>query len=152
MTPPSSTDPENLPPGQCSLSSGVEVKGSVTFQKALLIDGKVEGEISSDGVLTIGENADIRGEIKTKSVMVYGKVHGNITADRCELRSSCTLEGDVKAARFVIEEGATFIGSSQNNLVNAAKPSERARASDGSGSPPSQHGNLSAQEQSTLWR
>ena len=60
--------------GKDILSSDVEIKGSIKFQKELLIDGKVEGEINSDGVLTIGENADIRGEIKTKSITVYGKV------------------------------------------------------------------------------
>ncbi|HJY19558.1 MAG TPA: polymer-forming cytoskeletal protein, partial [Chthoniobacterales bacterium] len=49
--------------GKDVLSSDVEIKGSIKFQKELLIDGKVEGEIHSDGVLTIGENADIRGEI-----------------------------------------------------------------------------------------
>jgi cytoskeletal protein CcmA (bactofilin family) len=100
--------------GKDVLSSDVEIKGSIKFQKELLIDGKVEGEINSDGVLTIGENADIRGEIKTKSITVFGKVHGNITvAERCELKSKCTLQGDLKAARLVIEEGATFIGKSE---------------------------------------
>jgi cytoskeletal protein CcmA (bactofilin family) len=100
--------------GKDVLSSDVEIKGSIKFQKELLIDGKVEGEINSDGVLTIGENADIRGEIKTKSITVYGKVQGNITVgERCELKSRCTLQGDLKAARLVIEEGATFIGKSE---------------------------------------
>ena len=100
--------------GKDILSSDVEIKGSIKFQKELLIDGKVEGEINSDGILTIGENADIRGEIKTKSITVYGKVHGNITvAERCELKSKCTLQGDLKAARLIIEEGATFIGKSE---------------------------------------
>src|SRR6201987_1512973 len=95
--------------GKDILSSDVEIKGSIKFQKELLIDGKVEGEINSDGVLTIGENADIRGEIKTKSITVFGKVHGNITvAERCELKSKSVLHGDLKAARLVIEEGATF--------------------------------------------
>src|ERR1700716_4518807 len=100
--------------GKDILSSDVEIKGSIKFQKELLIDGKVEGEINSDGVLTIGENADIRGEVKTKSITVYGKVHGNITvAERCELKSKCVLQGDLKAARLIIEEGATFIGKSE---------------------------------------
>ena len=79
------------------LSSDVEIKGSIKFQKELLIDGKVEGEINSEGVLTIGENADIRGEIKTKSITVFGKVQGNISvSERCELKSKCTLQGDLK--------------------------------------------------------
>jgi cytoskeletal protein CcmA (bactofilin family) len=100
--------------GKDVLSSDVEIKGSIKFQKELLIDGKVEGEINSDGVLTIGENADIRGEIKTKSITVYGKVQGNITVgERCELKSKSILQGDLKAARLVIEEGATFVGKSE---------------------------------------
>src|SRR5205809_7047513 len=100
--------------GKDILSSDVEIKGSIKFQKELLMDEKVEGEINSDGVLTIGENADIRGEMKPKSITVYGKVQGNITVgERCELKSRCTLQGDLKAARLVIEEGATFIGKSE---------------------------------------
>jgi cytoskeletal protein CcmA (bactofilin family) len=113
--------------GKDILSSDVEIKGSIKFQKELLIDGKVEGEINSEGVLTIGENADIRGEIKTKSIIVFGKVQGNITVnERCELKSKCTLQGDLKAARLVIEEGATFIGKSEvtsGMSVTAAKTS-----------------------------
>src|SRR5947199_8498580 len=85
--------------GKDILSSDVEIKGSIKFQKELLIDGKVEGEINSDGVLTMGENADIRGESKSKSITVYVKVHGNImSAKRAELKWQCTLQGDLKAA------------------------------------------------------
>lgn len=96
------------------LSKDVEIKGSIKFQNELIIDGKIEGEITSTGVLTVGENAEIRGEIKTKSVSVYGKVHGNITVDeRCELKTNAVLMGDLKAARLTIEEGATFVGKSE---------------------------------------
>src|SRR2546427_9500964 len=112
--------------GKDILSSDVEIKGSIKFQKDLLIDGKVEGEINSDGVLTIGENADIHGEIKTKSITVYGKVQGNITVgERCELKSRCTLQGDLKAARLVIEEGATFIGKSEVSSGMSVKAASR---------------------------
>ena len=128
MTPLSSADLENSSlAGKCTLSSGVKIKGSITFQKELVIDGTVQGKINSNGVLTIGENGDVRGEIKAKSVTVYGKVHGTITAERCELKSKCTLEGDLKAPRLIIEEGATFSGSSQNTLVNTVENLEIAR-------------------------
>ena len=96
------------------LSSDVEIKGSIKFQNELIIDGKIEGEIISTGILTVGENAEVRGEIKTKSVTVLGKVHGNITVDeRCELKTRAQLIGDLKAARLMIEEGATFVGKSE---------------------------------------
>ena len=108
--------------GKCTLSRDVEIEGSITFQKELLIDGKVQGQITSDGVLTIGENADVRGEIKAKSIVIFGKVHGNIAAEeRCELRSKCILQGDLKAARLLKEEEATFIGQSEVTSESAPK-------------------------------
>ena len=106
--------PNTNPSNKNILSSDVEIKGSIKFQNELIIDGKIEGEIISNGVLTVGENAEVRGEIKTKSVTVLGKVHGNITVDeRCELKTRAQLIGDLKAARLMIEEGATFVGKSE---------------------------------------
>ena len=125
MTPRSPGDLENpSPAGQCTLSNNVEIDGWITFQKELLLDGKAQGKINSDGVLRIGKNADIRGDIKVNSVTVYGYVHGTITAERCELKSTCTVEGDLKAPRLIIEEGATFIGSSQNTLASSVETPE----------------------------
>ena len=109
--------------GKDVLSSDVEIKGTIRFQKDLLIDGKVEGEINSDGVLTVGENADIRAEIKTKSITIYGKVQGNIVvSERCELKSKCTLQGNLKAARLIMEDGSTFIGKAEVSSGMNVKP------------------------------
>jgi cytoskeletal protein CcmA (bactofilin family) len=111
--------------GKNLLSADVEIKGSIKFLNELTIDGKVEGDITSAGILTVGENAEIHAEIKTKSVTVLGKVTGNITVEeRCELKARAVLQGDLKAARLVIEEGATFIGKSEvsPNKVTPMKP------------------------------
>lgn len=95
------------------LSSDVEIKGTVKFTNDLVVDGKIEGEVSSDGNLTIGENARIKAEIKTATVVVYGKVQGNITAtDRIELKASAEVIGDIKTKILTIEAGAIFIGKS----------------------------------------
>ena len=96
-----------------SLSNDVEIKGKLRFSRDLFIDGRIEGEVNSEGDLTIGENAQIIGDIKTRSVVVFGKVHGNITVtDRCELKQKAELNGDVTASKLAIEEGAVFLGSS----------------------------------------
>lgn len=109
--------PENTPATNASknvLANDVEVKGSIKFTNELIFDGKIEGEIESPGILTIGKNADVHGEIKTKAVVVYGSVTGNIIVqEKCELKASSTLTGDLKAMRIIIEEGATFIGKSE---------------------------------------
>ncbi len=95
------------------LSTDVEIKGIVKFTNDLVVDGKIEGEIHSDGNLTVGENARIKAEIKTATVVVYGKVYGNLTAtDRVELKASAEVVGDIKAKTLSIEAGAIFVGKS----------------------------------------
>ena len=65
-------------------------------------------------ISTLGKNADIHGELKTKSIVVYGTVNGNISVlERAELKSTSQLTGDLKAMRIVIEEGAIFVGKSE---------------------------------------
>lgn len=121
------TLPTPSPAQPNSLSSDVEIKGSIKFLNELFIDGTVEGDITSPGVLTLGKNADIHGEINAKSVTVHGDVHANITVEeRCELKSGSLLMGDLKSARLVIEDGATFIGRSEVT-PKAAKPQESPR-------------------------
>ena len=96
------------------LTNDVQITGTLKFAGELIFDGKIEGEIISDGILTLGKNANVKGEVNTKSVTVHGTVNGNITVtERCELKASSQLTGDLRATRIIIEEGATFIGKSE---------------------------------------
>jgi cytoskeletal protein CcmA (bactofilin family) len=117
---PTPAKPEPAPNGATemnrggTLSSGVSIKGTVRFQKELTLDCEVEGRIDSQGRLTVGKSAKIKGDIKTRSVIVDGTVNGNITAgERCELRAGCTVNGDIEAPRLVVDEAASFIGSAK---------------------------------------
>ncbi len=102
------------------LSSDVDIKGNVKFTDDLLVDGKIVGEISSAGNLTVGENARIKAEIQTGSIVVYGKIHGNLTASsRIDLKSSAEVIGDIKATTLSIEAGAIFVGKSMVGSVAA---------------------------------
>jgi cytoskeletal protein CcmA (bactofilin family) len=103
------------------LANDVDIKGTIKFENELIFDGKIEGEIISEGALVIGKNAEVRGEVKTKAVTVHGTVFGNITVtEKAELKSSSQLTGDLKATRIIIEEGATFIGKSEVTPNKAA--------------------------------
>jgi len=114
-SPPQGPAPATKPAGTTRnvLSSDVEIKGIVKFQHDLIVDGKIEGDIQSTGNLTVGENARIKAEIKTGTVIVYGKVHGNMAAsERVELKASAEVIGDIKAKVLMIEAGAIFVGKS----------------------------------------
>ncbi len=112
------------------LTSDVQLTGTLKFDTELIFDGKLEGEIISEGTLILGKNAVVKGEVRTKSVTIHGTVNGNVTVqERCELKSNAELLGDLKAMRIIIEEGATFIGHSE---VTPTKTASFSRSSDSS--------------------
>ena len=95
------------------LANDVEIKGSIKFSHDLIIDGKIDGEVHSDGSMTVGENDHIKGEVKTRTVTIFGTIEGNVTVqERCELKSNAVMVGDIAAGTLAIEEGATFMGQS----------------------------------------
>ena len=95
------------------LSSDVTIKGKIRFTNGLTVDGKIDGEIDSDGTLTVKENAKLKAEIRVRSIEVHGKIHGNITVkEQAVIRKTAEVIGDVKAATLSIEAGATFVGKS----------------------------------------
>jgi len=112
------------------LNSDVEVKGSIKFNGELAFDGKLEGDINSEGTLTLGDNAVIKGTIDVGSVVVAGKITGNVIAkDKIELKPKTELFGDIKASKLVIEEGVTFVGRSEINPNKVAPtPAAQPRA------------------------
>jgi cytoskeletal protein CcmA (bactofilin family) len=99
-----------------TLNSDVELKGTIRFAGELTFDGKLEGDIHSDGTLHLGDNASIKGNIAANSVIVRGRIHGNITAkEKIDIKTKTELFGDVRAARLVMEEGVTFVGQTEVN-------------------------------------
>ncbi len=109
------------------LSSDVEIKGNLKFAGELTFEGKLEGEINSDGTLNLGDGAVITGNINANTVVVRGKVTGNISAkEKIELKAKTELFGDVRSAKLVMEEGVTFVGKTEVN-PNKVAPSPSPR-------------------------
>jgi len=98
------------------LSADVEIKGNIKFSGEMTLDGKLDGEIQTDGILQLGDSAIINGNITAQSVIVRGKVHGNINAkEKIEIKSKAELFGDIRASKLVIEEGVTYVGKTEVN-------------------------------------
>jgi cytoskeletal protein CcmA (bactofilin family) len=77
-----------------------------------VIDGEVEGSITSGGKLTIGTHATVVGDIQAGFVTIQGSVEGNILAtERCALEAGASLHGDIESPRLAVDENASFIGS-----------------------------------------
>ena len=95
------------------LAQDVEITGSLTFKGELIFDGTIKGGHISGSVLNLGEHATVEGNITADEVTISGTVKGNATvSQRCHLRASARLNGDLNTSRLIMEEGATFIGMS----------------------------------------
>ena len=104
------------------LGQGVEVQGTLKFSGGLTFDGKLEGDIQGEGALTLGETAVVVGNLNVGTVVLRGKLTGNITArERIELKTKAELFGDVRAPRLVVEDGVTFVGQSE---ITPGKPGQ----------------------------
>lgn len=95
------------------LGASLHVKGEITGNEDLSVDGSVEGLIQlEDRKLTVGASAKITADIIAREVVVYGNVKGNLRArDRIEIKKDGSVVGDLTTARIMIEDGAYFKGS-----------------------------------------
>lgn len=94
------------------IGGSITVKGDVVSTGDLVIDGQVQGTIElGDHELTIGETASVVADLSAKSVVISGKVKGNVLGmGRVELKRTANVEGDVTAPKFVMEDGASISG------------------------------------------
>ena len=97
------------------IGKAVRVEGKVISAEDLTIDGDVEGSIELGGhSLAIGQDATIKADLLAKTVIISGKVTGNVKAvEKVDLRATGTVTGDITAPRFVMADGATVMGKVQ---------------------------------------
>jgi cytoskeletal protein CcmA (bactofilin family) len=95
------------------LGPSLHVKGEISGNEDLVIDGSVEGLVQLDErKLTVGATAKVTADIIAREVVVFGAVKGNLRAkDRIEIKKDGSVNGDLTTARIMIEDGAYFKGS-----------------------------------------
>lgn len=99
-------DPINI------IGKGIVIKGNLTGGGNLVIEGRVEGQISLKNHLTIEGSGHVQADIRVEELIVNGDASGNIDAtSRVAINASAKVAGDIKAPRVVIEDGAVFNGS-----------------------------------------
>jgi cytoskeletal protein CcmA (bactofilin family) len=114
--------------GMARLGASLHVKGEITGNEDLVIDGSVEGLVQlEDRKLTVGASARLTADVIAREVVVYGNVKGNLRArDRIEIKKDGSVVGDLTTARIMIEDGAYFKGS-----IEIDKAGEASDSSDG---------------------
>src|SRR5690606_10816564 len=97
---------------RASIGRSIAIRGDVTGDEDLLIQGRVDGSIDlKQHAVTIGSEGEVKASIVGRRVIVEGTVEGNISSEeQVILRSSARVQGDITAPRLVLEDGARFRG------------------------------------------
>lgn len=94
------------------LGADSRISGNLFFKGPAEINAQIDGEIIGESLITIGESAVLKSNIKSSEVIIYGNVSGDIVAkDRVYLKSTCVVTGNIQAPAISIEEGAIFNGT-----------------------------------------
>src|SRR5690349_23649616 len=103
---------ETTPDVSAFIGKGVDFKGTIIYNGTVRIDGSLEGEVQTDGVLLVGEEAVLKAKVTAGTVVCKGKITGDVTAtEKIRLRAPAVLNGGVKAPMISIEEGVLFNGT-----------------------------------------
>ena len=98
---------------RATIGSSILVKGDLSGEEHLLIQGRVEGQITLDGNdLTIGSRGRVKADVHAKVISVEGEVRGNLFGEeKIVIRKTGNVKGSLVAPRVSLEDGATFKGS-----------------------------------------
>lgn len=95
-----------------TISKGTTIKGGISAVGDFRLDGLLEGNITLNGKLVVGESGYIKGNVVCQNANIIGTVEGNISVkELLSLNSTARVKGDILINRLSIEPGATFSGS-----------------------------------------
>lgn len=130
----SGSDQEYGQQKQSCLGPTAHIKGDISLEEALRVEGKVEGKLTIRGKqLTIGKRALVKAEIHAASVVVHGTVEGDIHGeDLVHVHATAAISGSIYCKRIVVEDGARFSGAFKTSVEPTKPPTakELAKASD----------------------
>ncbi|MEM9429895.1 MAG: polymer-forming cytoskeletal protein [Pseudomonadota bacterium] len=113
-TPPVTSSATKSKPSPSILSADLTIKGHLKTSGDIQVEGTIEGDIEAH-LLTIGENATVKGECVADDVVVTGRVVGRVRGIKVRLTSTARVEGDIVHKTIAIESGAHFEGSVQRS-------------------------------------
>lgn len=98
------------------------ITGDIVAEEDLEIQGTIEGSVRlPDHRVTVGSDGIVNATVDAHTVLVIGKITGNVVAtELVEIKSGGVVGGDVKAPRVIMNDGAIVIGKLD---MSAALPS-----------------------------
>ena len=94
------------------VGEGVEFKGVINYKGTIRVDGQLEGEIHTTGVLVVGQRAVLKAKVEAGTILCQGRIVGDVVAtEKIQLMSPAVLSGSLKTPSLSMEEGVLFNGT-----------------------------------------
>jgi cytoskeletal protein CcmA (bactofilin family) len=115
------------PPGACIIGPKTVIKGDVTGEEDVQVQGTIEGTVRIGRDLRIAPGGTVKATVEARSVTIGGELLGDCHAtQRVEIQTGGRLIGNIRAPRVVIVEGATFRGNSDMSAERDRVPAKGA--------------------------
>ena len=96
----------------CVLGPQITVRGGLSGEEDLVVEGRLEGTVSLAGHLVVAVGGVVEADVDVESLEVHGRVQGDIVASRSvTIDKGAEVSGNVRAPRVIIHDGARFSGS-----------------------------------------
>ena len=120
-----------------NIGKSISIRGDLTGNEDMVIEGQVEGKVDlPNNQLTVGADGKVKAEIHAKSVVVVGRVDGNVFGlERVEIQATGKVEGDVSAPKLIVAEGAQL-----NGAIKMTNKGDRTGAASSEATPPTAAG------------
>ena len=106
------------------LGKGSMFEGKLTFEGTVRIDGNFKGEVFTEGILVIGEGAEVEAEIEVATVIIEGQVRGNVRAKQLvEIHAPGRVFGNLVTPSLFIDKGVLFEGNCHMDTSGVQSPS-----------------------------
>lgn len=93
------------------------IEGNITAKEAIRIEGTVNGDVISKGILTISASGKVLGDIKAKNILVGGVVEGALDSEgKIEVLETGKVTGNIRTKSLIVDENAVFQGQCTMNL------------------------------------
>lgn len=104
------------------IGEGTVLEGTLRARGDVRVSGRVVGRLEVAGKVIVAQEGSVEGELDAQSADIAGTIDGHIqTSERVVLKSTARIDGDIKAGRLVVEEGAVFAGQ----CIMEARPGAR---------------------------
>ncbi|RMZ59964.1 polymer-forming cytoskeletal protein [Chryseobacterium nematophagum] len=87
------------------------IKGDINSNTSIRIDGTIVGNVNAEKLIVLGEKANVTGNLKSKSIIIFGKLQGNINTNEMQLKMTGTVNGDISVKTIEIEMGGKYNGN-----------------------------------------